>query len=81
MRISGNGMNVLVVEEDWKKILPYLADGTLDPSLNPVPTKITDKILVPYDSVWVNLRDEQLRQRVLSLLQRLFTRSYPTSKI
>ncbi len=81
VRLSGNGMSVLVLDQDWRKILPYLADGTLDPTLNPAPTKLTDGLFIPFDSAWVNLKDVQLRARILNLLYKLFPRNYPISLI
>lgn len=81
IRIAGNGMNVLVLAKDWLKILPYLADGTLDPTLNPAPSQLGEELFIDYDAAWVNLRDTQLRERIYNLLARLFPRAYPISNI
>lgn len=81
VRLSGPGMSVMVRDTDWKKLMPYLADGTLDPTLNPVETEIADNPFVQFDAEWIRLKDPQLRARVLSLLGALFTRRFPTSPI
>jgi len=81
VRISGNGMSVLVRDEDWSKILPYLAEGALDSTLNPATPEVTGQPVVHYDTEWVRLKDSRLQWKVLSLLKRLFLTTYPTSKI
>jgi hypothetical protein len=74
-------MSVLVLEDDWRKILPILRDGFLDTSLYPVQTEIGLEVLVQFDSAWIAYRDKQFREKVLGVLGRLFSRSYPTSNI
>lgn len=81
VRIHGNDMNVLVIERDWVKILPYLADSTLDPTVYPVPTKIGTESHIVVDSAWIQYRDDLLRDKVLGLLRVLFPKKYPRSKI
>lgn len=81
VRISGNQRTVLVLSEDWVKILPYLADSSLDPSVYPPPSKPKDESLRVVDEAWILQGDDVLLMKVLGLLKKLFPKTYPTSKI
>jgi hypothetical protein len=81
VRISGNQRNVLVLSEDWVKVLPYLADSSLDPNVYPPPSKPKDESLREVDEAWILQGDDILLMKVLALLKKLFPKTYPTSKI
>lgn len=77
VRLHGNGVDVSVLQEDWDKIVPYLLDGTLDPTLTPVPRKVGTDALSVVDLPWIDLRDAHFKDKVLALLTTLFPVSYP----
>lgn len=76
VHLEGQGYNVYIRGEDWAKILPYLADGTLSPLV-----VATAKMVSP-DYRWepgnIDIRDRDFFNRILSLLETLFTEQYPT---
>jgi hypothetical protein len=79
VRIEGVGINVVLYKRDWLKILPYLADRTLDTQLFPVEAgyKVSDP-LVRYDASHID-RTDPLYGRVLWVLQTQFTGKIPTT--
>lgn len=81
VRIFGNGVDVSVLEDDWRKILPFLQDSTLDPMIHPTKTSLGVDLSKPFDPAWISYRDEVFRSKVLGLLASLFTTAFPTSDI
>lgn len=79
VRIWGQGVDVVVRKEDWDKVVPYLRDGTFNPLLFPVPTSVpldpSQELVAP------DARRQAFYQRVLGVLQTLFTEDFPTSDL
>lgn len=69
---------VYVLESDWRKIIPHLVSGELNPQVGPQHV-ISDVTPRGFDNleVW----DQRFYQKVYSALQLIFTQSYPTSKL
>jgi hypothetical protein len=65
MWITGERVNLTVLEEDWQKIRPFFADGTFDPSS--APKGMTE----------VDMERDPLYQRVLAALTPIFTKDFP----
>jgi len=78
VHMQGTGINVYVLGEDWLKIVPYLADGTLNPNIVAYPIIGGDPKL---DISTIDLQDLTLYQRVVGMLRGLFPTRFPTSKI
>lgn len=77
VRITGHGINVVVFKKDWAKISPYIEDGTFNPWLFPVEAGF--KTFDPntrFDSSHVDVTDP-LYNRILGVLQSLFTTQVP----
>lgn len=82
VRLTGTGFDVSILGEDWEKILPYIQDGTLNPSLVPASPKVgyinPD---VQYSSSTLDSKDPRFYDRVLYILEGLFPEDYPTSNL
>ncbi len=80
--LKGVGIDVLVRGDDWALILPYLNDTTSQFSFLPTPwsTSNTGRTTVALDEDQTQ-QDPELYQRVLTVLNTLFTRDYPTSNL
>lgn len=78
VRIYGPGINVLVRADDWIKIVPYLKDGSFDWTVLPV---IRPVVLNPpvIEGTNLDVGDQQLYERILTVLNQLFTVEFPTS--
>ncbi len=73
-------IKLLVLAQDWLKVVPYLSDGTFDPLVIPTYHWVTvnqDR----FDSAVTDIRDQELYSRVLTVLERLFPVEFPTTKI
>ena len=82
VRLLGRGFDVSILGSDWQKIMPYIQDGTFNPTL--VPTAPQTGYLNPniqYDSATLDDRDQLFYERVLHILQGLFPEDYPTSNL
>lgn len=77
VRLVGQGLDVEVLREDWKKIQPFILDGTFDPGQFPVPRKGSLHRSVDYDPAVIDVRDRTLFERILSTLSRVFEEDYP----
>lgn len=79
VRIQGNGINVVVFKSAWEKVLPYLANGTLDPLQLPVEAGFrTFNPVVRFDASHID-RTDPLYNRVLGVLQSEFPTTVPVS--
>lgn len=65
VRFLGEGVDVIVLWQDWEKVLPYVESGYFSPFVYPTTTGTST---VP---------DKALYDRVLAVLQSLFTRDFP----
>lgn len=81
IRISNqaSGIDALVRADDWAKILPYLKDGSFDPTVVPVLESVVLNPIPNFDSSVIELRDRELFNRIVGVLNRLFPVTYPTS--
>lgn len=82
VRLSGQGFDLSVLGEDWEKILPFIQDGTFNPSL--VPVAAVAGYLHPEEQnnvATLDVRDRLFYERVLYTLQGLFPDDYPTSNL
>lgn len=82
VHITGQGLDISVLGEDWEKILPFIQDGSFDPALVPVSARVG--YLHPerhYDAPTLDTQDVLFYERVLSILQDIFTDDYPTSDL
>lgn len=80
VRLYGDGFNAVVRGSDWKRVLPFLLDGTFEPSVVPVPMRVTLDPNVQFDVPALLVEDAFLYQRVLGVLKGLFPVGFPTSK-
>lgn len=76
VHLTGRGFDVYIRGEDWAKITPKLADGTLDPLAVSVGTSSVQNV---YDDSQIDIVYASLYRRVHDLLLTLFTEPYPTS--
>lgn len=82
VRLLGEGFDLSILGSDWEMILPYIQDGTFNPSL--VPASATVGYLDPsthYDSATLDVRDKLFYERVLHILQGIFPDDYPVSNL
>lgn len=77
MRIQGLGIHVVVFRDDWARIMPYIQDGTFSPTLFPVESgfKASDP-KTRFSASTIDVEDP-LYNRVLGVLQQLFTTVFP----
>lgn len=75
------GLDVNVRGDDWVKVIPYLKDGSWDTSLFPVPEPVVLHVNTYYDPSVVDVNDRPLFERVLNVLDKLFTIEFPTSNL
>jgi len=73
-----SGHNITVRYDDWVKIVPYLKDGSFDPTLVPVPGSVVLDPLVKFDGSVVGLADQELYGRIKTVLDQLFPVEFPT---
>lgn len=82
VRLTGQDFDMAVLGEDWEKILPFIQDGTFDPSLVPVAPQVGYiNPAVHYDTATLDARDIRFYERVLYILEGLFPEDYPTSNL
>jgi hypothetical protein len=75
VRLYGGDQDVTILATDWGRILPYLEDGSFEPSLYPLGGAYrTGSTASPtgLDPLYV---------RILGVLQMLFPDAYPTSNL
>lgn len=74
--LEGPGVDILVRQEDWLKIIPHLVDGTFAPQNSAVikPRNTTDDTPAPQ-------ANPEFYGRVLLTLQTIFTDDFPTSPL
>lgn len=78
IRLFGDGFNVVVRGSDWLKIVPYLVDGSFEPTVIPIPQVVMLEPDVQRDVALVTVLDSHLYNRVLTVLSKLFPIRYPT---
>lgn len=78
VRLIGVDFDLYLRSEDWLKIVPYLADGTLNPLVIAADPLIQDQ---PIASALIEVQNPILYKRVYGVLTTLFTTRYPTTKI
>lgn len=71
-------IDVVVRWDDWVKILPYITNGTFDTTLVPIPTLFVAQPSILSDGSSIGQTDE-LYERILTILNRLFTVEFPQS--
>jgi hypothetical protein len=71
-------LDVVIRWDDWVKILPYITNGTFDQTLVPNPTLFVDRPSTLADASIIDLTDG-LYERILTILNRLFTVEFPQS--
>jgi hypothetical protein len=69
-------LSVSVRRDDWKKIVPYLKDGTLDTTITPESRPVVLKPSIQADASVIDDTDA-LYVRTLTLLNSLFTVEFP----
>jgi len=82
VRIFGPTVEAVVLEEDWRLILPKIEDGTISPIRTP--TSASFGFLHPevtLDQPILDQGDPRLYDRILHTLQELFPEEYPTSDL
>lgn len=77
VHLTGLGFEALVIAEEWRKLVPYLEDGTFNTTLTPVPTKVLKP--TTFDANNSDLSDPDYYQRVLTVLRSLFPTRVPHS--
>jgi hypothetical protein len=90
VRFFAPGFEVFVLANDWQKVVPYLFDGSLTPSVvAPQPIRATtnrvggrgtdsnDMADLSTIAQW----DAPFFQKVYATLRTIFTESYPTSRL
>ncbi len=78
VRLFGIGVNVTVLNEDWKRIVPYFQDGTFNPAIVPVGRSFG---WPESEASMGDVDDPDFYLRVLFVLQQLFTEDFPTSNL
>lgn len=81
VRIWGSDLDVVVREEDWAKIVPYLQDGSFNPQILPTNPIHNSSSKVRMDPATMDQDDPEFYQRVLGVLESLFPDDYPTSDL
>lgn len=72
-------LDVVVRWDDWVKILPYITDGSFDPTIIPEPTLFVSHPSVLADGSKIGNTRDGLYHRILYLLNQLFTVEFPQS--
>ena len=70
--------SVVVRWDDWVKILPYLSDGSFDTTIVPGPSYTVFHPRQRFDASIIDLT-ETLYDRILTVLNKIFTVEFPTS--
>jgi len=78
VHLHGVGVDVCILLEDWKKIAPYIADGSFNPAVVPVARTCVHP---GSEASIVDLTDVDFYTRVLNTLKMLFTVDFPTSNL
>ena len=79
IHMSGRGYDIYIRGDDWEKIVPFLADGSLSPDIiAPVRFLLDGQGFDPSD---IEIEDRDFYRRVLGVLMMLFTKDFPTSKL
>lgn len=71
-------VDVIVRQDDWVKITPYLKDGSFDTTLVPVSREVVQKPLKRFDGSITQQGDRILYERILAVLNGLFTVEFPS---
>ena len=82
--LKGQDSDVVVLKEDWGKILPYVEDGSFSPQQVPAAGTQPAGYIYPnrhYDDSTLDQRDPYLYSRALHILQGLFPEEYPESEL
>jgi hypothetical protein len=69
-------LDVVIRGDDWVKILPYVTNGFFDSTLYPEPTLFVAQSSVLSDATTIDQTSE-LYQRILNVLNELFTIEFP----
>lgn len=72
VRLYGSYFDILVIETDWIRLLPYLRDGTLGTTVYPSP-----QVEVSATATGADFGDPTLYQRTLTLLTQVFSDAEP----
>jgi len=82
VRLVGSNVDEVLLSSEWDRILPYVEDGSFSPIMFPVSAgfRYLDP-KVQFDGSTLDSRDWYFYQRILGVLQQLFTESYPTSNV
>lgn len=79
VRLYNSGIiDVIIRWDDWVKILPYVTDGYFDTTIFPEPTLFVAQSAVLASASTIDQNDE-LYQRILYVLNQLFTIEFPQS--
>jgi hypothetical protein len=78
VHLFGIGVDVTILNEDWKKIVPYFQDGTFNPAIVPVGRSFDGP---NSEASIADVVDPDFYRRVLHVLQQLFTEDFPTSNL
>ena len=82
VRIKSDEHDILVMKEDWEKILPYIQDGTFNPMVVPRNPQVGYlDFRIAYGEPVLDHADRRLFEAILGTLQLLFTERFPTSDI
>lgn len=90
-RRSGVGVVVLhdnedrkftVLRDDWRKIMPFIQDGTFSPAVTPAAPRVGyASPEVAYGESVLDRADRFLYDRIVNTLSPLFPEAFPTSNI
>jgi hypothetical protein len=84
VRLFASNLEVCVLYSDWKKILPYIASGWVTPGVVAPqwpPDRQHNAQAFSLGLADLETWDKAFYTKVLSILQILFTESYPTSNL
>jgi hypothetical protein len=80
--LKGVDTDVVVLQEDWELIFPFIQDGTFSPMLTPTQSRVGFlRPEIHYKAPTIDIRDKGFYRRVLNTLQGLFTEEFPTSNL
>lgn len=76
-----SGINIIVRADDWAKVIPYLRDGSFDPTLVPVSRQVVLNPPVRFDGALLDQNDQELYNRIKNVLDSLFPVKFPDGQI
>jgi hypothetical protein len=82
VQLVGRDFNLVILMEDWEKILPYIREGSFNSTIFPIGYEVCySDPSSHYDSATLDEADKLFYERTLYILQGLFQEDYPTSDL